>query len=66
MSKFSLYKEWEMFRNNFMHYAIRSMYDFGDGYRNIVTQEERNYCKEMANYYYKQINILRNKIEEIN
>jgi len=59
---FNLIEQWLMSRNMFMHYAIRSMYDYGDNYRHIVSEEEREYCRDMANYWDKQVKNIREKI----
>jgi len=54
----SLFEQWQFARDNFQHYAIRYIYDNGDGYRRYVTSEEKRYCFEQANYWenkYKEI-----------
>ena len=61
-TKLNLYEQWELSRKYFMHYAIRFMYDYGDNYRNVVTEDERNYCRGMANYWDKQMSKLRKEI----
>jgi len=48
--------------DNFQHYAIRSIYDYGDGFRIKVSQEERNWCAEQANVWNNIIKELRLKI----
>ena len=48
-----LYDEYFECRNLFQHYAIRHFYDYGVGFRTIVTPEEHKYCGEMTGRYYK-------------
>lgn len=58
----TLYDKYEIARNNFMHFALRTSYGSGDGFRKTDTFEERKYCCEMANKWDKIIKELREKI----
>jgi hypothetical protein len=60
----TLFEQWQYSRDNFQHYAIRSMYDYDDGFRTTVSQEERNWCAEQANIWDGIIKELRLKIIE--
>jgi hypothetical protein len=60
----TLFEQWQYARDNFQHYAIRSIYDYGDGFRITVSQEERNWCAEQANKWDEIIKDLRLKIIE--
>jgi len=58
----TLYEQWENARDNFQHYALRGKYDTGDGFRRIVTNEDREYCINMANHWDNIIKHIRQKI----
>jgi len=58
----TLYEQWQYARDKFQHYAIRSMYDYGDGFRITVSQEERSWCAEQANKWDEIIKDIRLKI----
>lgn len=49
----------------FQHYIMRYMYDNGD-YRNVVTNEEKLYCFDMAKKWDIIAKYYRNKIIKIN
>jgi hypothetical protein len=59
----TLFEQWEEARNNFQHYAIRVIYDNGDGFRRTVSSEERKYCIDMANRWEIIIEKLEDKIQ---
>lgn len=58
----TLFEQYECARNSFQYYAIRSIYDYGDGFRITVSQEERNWCAEQADIWDRIIKDLRLKI----
>lgn len=60
----TLIEQWQYSRNMFQHYAIRSRYDYGDGFRKTVSQNVRNGCSERANFWNGKIKELRLKIIE--
>lgn len=60
----TIFDQWQYARNNFQHYALRSIYDYGDGFRIVVSQKERNWCIEQANYWNGIIKELELKIIE--
>ena len=63
-NEMTLIEQWQYARNNFLHYAIRYIYDYGDYYRRTVTSEEKQYCFEQANYWENKYKELADKIRE--
>jgi len=41
LDEMDLFEQWQYARDDFQHYAIRYIYDSGDGFRRTVSSEEK-------------------------